>query len=291
MEKELASKKDKKQIHAPRWQQVVAGVTAFIIVGSAACLSAEKISEKKEENAVIEVLQDNKPYDDNFEQLCLGAQNVKNASELEFSEALENALKTPRIADYSSTNGTDTVDLEYYISICQYIMNYMEKKEPTLEEQKSYFEVVRKFVVSLPEAREMFLDYAKDRCIESVEDKEEYQRLQKYYPILTIEEDYSDGEANIHLVFSELLPQGQGTHEGGRILVEEDKCLASALQAVHVIDSATKNTDFTDKTQCTMLAKNLQKSIASIIINDKNKFQAIESKNGNVKIKEVKYKK
>lgn len=291
MEKELVSKKEKKQIHAPTWQQVVAGVTAFIMVTSAAYLGAEEISEKKEENAVIEVLQDNKPYDDNFEQLCLEAQNVKNASNLEFSEALENALETPRIADYSSKTGTDTVDLEYYISICQYIMNYMEKKEPTLEEQKSYFEVVRKFVVSLPEAREMFLDYAKDRCIESIKDEEEYQNLKEYFPILTIEEDYSDGEANIHLVFSELLPQGNGIHEGGRIFVEEDKCLGSALQAVHVIDSAINNTDFTDKTECAMLAKNLQKSIASIIINDKNKFQAIESKNGNVKIKEVKYKK
>lgn len=291
MEKELVSKKEKKQIHAPSWQQVVAGVTAFIMVTSAAYLGAEKLSEKKEENAVIEILQDKKPYDENFEQLCLEAQNVKNASNLEFSEALENALETPRIADYSSKTGTDTVDLEYYISICQYIMDYKEKKDPTIEEQKSYFEVVRKFVVSLPEAREMFLDYAKDRCIESVKDEEEYQKLKEYFPILTIEEGSIDGKPYFNLVFSELLPQGNGLHEGGRIFVEEDKCLGSSLQAVHIIDSATKNTDFTDKTECAMLAKNLQKSIGCIIAHDKNEIQSVKNKNGNLKIKEVKYKK
>ena len=207
------------------------------------------------------------------------------------SEALENALETPRIADYSSKTGTDTVDLEYYISICQYIMDYKEKKDPTIEEQKSYFEVVRKFVVSLPEAREMFLDYAKDRCIESVKDEEEYQKLKEYFPILTIEEGSIDGKPYFNLVFSELLPQGNGIHEGGRIFVEEDKCLGSALQAVHIIDSATKNTDFTDKTECAMLAKNLQKSIGCIIAHDKNEIQSVKNKNGNLKIKEVKYKK
>lgn len=275
------------------YKKVAAFTTALLIVLTASIVVLQKddIKDAKDAHSVVEVLNDEDlsylttDYLE-FASFCSEAQGFVRKNEegkitasLAQSEALEDALT----GEYGAGS------LMSFLNYCRAIHTYTDKETLTTEEEENYQKIIKNFEeYELENAQDYLLTYAKDRCINALEEYDNETFSKANFNKVTLEDHFEKGDGTRNIILSLSYQYSYKTIEKYRINVDSNDCIKDALDAYYTVKGFNNSVDYTDKNELKKRIEKVQKSIATVIVNDKNMLHATENKDGKVSLKESK---